>query len=137
MPKIVLVSILNLLILLLYHVSIGSSEPWAVPKSDHPVTLDVQFAEKKRQMFSPRHLFTQRKVAPRESYPLNRIFDFYERHVTTLNGSTCRYYPTCSSYTKESIQRFGLVLGLVVGAERFMRCHEYQDDEIFDPVRLW
>lgn len=37
----------------------------------------------------------------------------------------CRFYPTCSSYTKEAIKRYGLVSGLVMGTKRILRCSPF------------
>ncbi|MBI5134873.1 membrane protein insertion efficiency factor YidD [Candidatus Uhrbacteria bacterium] len=34
----------------------------------------------------------------------------------------CRYYPSCSDYTLQSIQCFGVVRGLLLGARRLSRC---------------
>ena len=39
-----------------------------------------------------------------------------------VHRPTCRFTPTCSEYTKESIQKFGLI-GIYMGANRIMRCN--------------
>lgn len=41
-----------------------------------------------------------------------------------LRGN-CRFYPTCSSYAKEAIRRYGLFSGLVMGTKRILRCSPF------------
>ena len=56
------------------------------------------------------------------------------RYLTSpLLGRSCRFYPTCSSYTLESIERYGVVRGGWLGVKRIFRCHPYNEGG-FDPV---
>jgi putative membrane protein insertion efficiency factor len=60
----------------------------------------------------------------------------YRRVVSPLYGDVCRYYPSCSSYTLQAIQRHGLAIGAFFGARRLLRCHPWAEggfDEI--PVK--
>ncbi|KKQ95018.1 MAG: hypothetical protein UT66_C0026G0011 [candidate division CPR2 bacterium GW2011_GWC1_39_9] len=49
------------------------------------------------------------------------------------NGA-CRYQPTCSQYTKEAIEKYGLTKGSFKGALRILRCHPWAKGGE-DPVR--
>ena len=40
-------------------------------------------------------------------------------------GGVCRFAPTCSEYTKEAVQKFGVVKGLALGLKRVSRCHPF------------
>ncbi|MBP5243036.1 MAG: membrane protein insertion efficiency factor YidD, partial [Clostridia bacterium] len=49
-----------------------------------------------------------------------RAILFYQRHISL---HTCRYHPTCSQYTLESINNYGAILGVVMGFFRILRCN--------------
>lgn len=39
----------------------------------------------------------------------------------------CRFQPTCSEYTLESVKRFGVLKGLFFGTKRVLRCHPWNE----------
>ncbi len=58
---------------------------------------------------------------------------FYQRLVSPLLPSSCRYQPTCSVYAVEAIERFGLIHGGGMAIVRILRCHPFHPGG-FDPV---
>lgn len=57
----------------------------------------------------------------------------YQRLVSPLLGPRCRFYPSCSSYAIEALERHGAVRGTWLAARRVCRCHPLNEGG-FDPV---
>lgn len=58
----------------------------------------------------------------------------YKLFVSPMLPSACRYYPTCSDYTREAVERYGAARGVWMGLKRLSRCHPFHAGGI-DPVR--
>ncbi|WP_459128274.1 membrane protein insertion efficiency factor YidD [Latilactobacillus curvatus] len=58
---------------------------------------------------------------------------FYQKGISPLLPPSCRYYPTCSSYMIQAIQKHGAILGLIMGIGRILRCHPFVRGG-YDPV---
>ncbi|HEY6952509.1 MAG TPA: membrane protein insertion efficiency factor YidD [Bacteroidota bacterium] len=46
----------------------------------------------------------------------------------------CRYYPTCSDYAIEAVQKHGSLKGVWLAVKRIARCHPYSKHEMYDPI---
>ncbi|MQG75969.1 MAG: membrane protein insertion efficiency factor YidD [SAR202 cluster bacterium] len=57
----------------------------------------------------------------------------YQRLLSPILGSRCRYYPTCSDYAYEAVDRHGLFKGTLLAARRLGRCNPV-GGEGYDPV---
>lgn len=53
------------------------------------------------------------------------MIELYRRYISPLTPPSCRYYPTCSQYTKTAIERHGSLKGIVMGCVRLLRCHPF------------
>lgn len=49
----------------------------------------------------------------------------YQKAISPLFPPTCRYYPTCSHYTVEAIEKHGAAKGTMMGTARILRCHPF------------
>jgi putative membrane protein insertion efficiency factor len=62
------------------------------------------------------------------------ILRLYKLTVSPLLPSACRYYPSCSQYTSQAVEKYGVVRGLWMGVKRLSRCHPFHAGGL-DPVR--
>jgi putative membrane protein insertion efficiency factor len=57
----------------------------------------------------------------------------YQRVFSPMLGNRCKYYPSCSEYAAQAIERFGILRGLVLAGWRLLRCNPWSHGG-FDPV---
>ena len=51
------------------------------------------------------------------------LIKVYQLFLRPLFPSSCRFYPTCSVYTVQSIEKYGLFKGVFFGIKRISKCH--------------
>ena len=61
------------------------------------------------------------------------LIDFYKDAISPVLPQSCRFYPSCSTYAAEAVQRFGVVRGGLMALRRLTRCHPWHPGGI-DPV---
>lgn len=49
----------------------------------------------------------------------------YQRLLSPALGERCKYYPSCSEYSAQAIERFGILRGLVLAGWRLLRCNPW------------
>jgi putative membrane protein insertion efficiency factor len=60
--------------------------------------------------------------------------DIYRNYLSHMKIRCCRFYPSCSEYAKEAIEKYGLMSGIIKATKRILRCHPFCDGG-YDPVR--
>jgi len=58
---------------------------------------------------------------------------FYQKYISPLKPATCRFYPSCSDYAIQAIQKHGFYKGIFLAIKRILKCHPYHAGG-YDPV---
>lgn len=70
------------------------------------------------------------------------LIRFYQKYLSLDTGiakhlwitdKVCRFTPTCSEYTYQAIDAYGIIIGLWLGLKRIIRCHPWNKGG-FDPI---
>lgn len=68
---------------------------------------------------------------------LIKMIDLYQDHVSlwlTSKQIHCKFYPTCSEYTKQAIEKYGALKGSILGMGRIIRCNPFSKGG-YDPLK--
>lgn len=57
----------------------------------------------------------------------------YQKFISPIKPRTCRFYPTCSEYSRQAIIKYGLIKGLWLTIKRVLKCHPFHPGG-YDPV---
>ena len=69
---------------------------------------------------------------------LIKLIKGYKYLISPLLGNSCRYLPTCSEYSIDSLKEYGFFKGLYMSIKRIFSCHPIKflgGGEGFDPVK--
>lgn len=61
------------------------------------------------------------------------LIRLYQYAISPVLGQRCRFFPSCSAYAAEAIEKHGVFVGLRLGLRRLSRCHPWNPGG-FDPV---
>ena len=66
-----------------------------------------------------------------------KIIDFYKKYISSFLdsiGIKCKYYPTCSEYSKQAILKYGTIKGLFLSIKRILKCNPFSKGG-YDPLK--
>ena len=66
---------------------------------------------------------------------LIKLINFYQKKISRLKNKNirCKFYPTCSEYTKQAIQKYGIFRGCMLGFVRILKCNPFSKGG-YDPL---
>ena len=65
------------------------------------------------------------------------IICWYQKNISLWISSKnihCKFYPTCSEYTKQAIEKYGVLKGCVLGTKRILKCNPFSKGG-YDPLK--
>ena len=65
------------------------------------------------------------------------LINVYQKHISSAlsdKGVHCKFYPTCSEYTKQAIQKYGAIKGIYLTIKRLLKCHPFHPGG-YDPLK--
>lgn len=62
------------------------------------------------------------------------LIKIYRKIISPLKGgASCKYYPTCSLYATQAIEKYGALKGVFLATKRILRCNPFSHGG-YDPV---
>lgn len=53
------------------------------------------------------------------------LLDLYKKYISPSLGHHCKYYPTCSVYVRQAVDKYGIIKGNILGIYRIIRCNPF------------
>ena len=53
------------------------------------------------------------------------LINFYQTHISINLGKNCKYYPTCSEYSKQAYEKYGFIKGTFLTIRRILKCNPF------------
>lgn len=72
-------------------------------------------------------------IKNRKLLVISFLFKTYRAVISPLMGNCCRFYPSCSHYAEEAVQKKGWFAGSLLSLRRLAKCHPFHPGG-FDPV---
>ena len=68
------------------------------------------------------------------AYLMSLLIRFYQKAISPWRPGKCRFYPTCSNYALEAMNKYGFFKGGLMGIKRILSCHPFNPGG-YDPVK--
>ena len=62
-----------------------------------------------------------------------KVIQFYRKYISPMKRTKCPYFPSCSQYGMEAIEKHGVIKGSFLAAYRIIRCNPFSKGG-YDPV---
>ena len=65
------------------------------------------------------------------------LIEFYQKNISKIlenRNIRCKFYPTCSEYTKQAIEKYGAIKGSICGIKRILKCNPFSKGG-YDPLK--
>ena len=62
------------------------------------------------------------------------LIERYQKDISKFFRKNCKYYPTCSEYTKQAIMKYGVIKGCLYGLKRILKCNPFSKGG-YDPLK--
>ena len=62
------------------------------------------------------------------------FISLYRKFVSPIKSGKCRFYPTCSEYAIQAIDKYGAAKGMLMSVKRILKCHPFHPGG-YDPVK--
>lgn len=67
--------------------------------------------------------YARRDIETEYTWTLSRLFLFYKKYISSQDGGSCSFAPSCSEYAILSIKKYGFAAGALRAVDRLARCH--------------
>ncbi|MCM8800755.1 MAG: membrane protein insertion efficiency factor YidD [Candidatus Omnitrophica bacterium] len=62
------------------------------------------------------------------------LLTLYQVSISKIMPGVCRFYPSCSEYSKQAILRYGCLRGIFLGLKRLLNCQPFSKKFGYDPL---
>ncbi|MFH1398450.1 MAG: membrane protein insertion efficiency factor YidD [Candidatus Omnitrophota bacterium] len=59
----------------------------------------------------------------------------YQKYLRIIMPVACRFWPSCSEYTKQAVIKYGFFKGGFKGVKRLCKCHPFSSQAGYDPLK--